>query len=103
MPGPTIAGTFATGAAASVGNASDVCNIHSSATQLRLTVAGLDASNTVKTQKRTSPGGAWVDQTTYNADQSAAPIVVAPGEEWCLVQVSQQAIRDIRYKLSLEN
>lgn len=39
MPGPTIAGTFATGAAASVGNASDVCNIHSSATQLRLTVA----------------------------------------------------------------
>ena len=44
-----------------------------------------------------------MDQTTYNADQSAAPIVVAPGEEWRLVQVSQQAIRDIRYKLSLEN
>lgn len=101
MPGPLIQGTFATGSTASVGNASDVCNIHSSITTMKLTLTGLDGSNTVKTQKRTSPGAAFVDQTTYNSDQSAINITVAAGEEWRLVQVTQQATKDIRYKMSL--
>lgn len=103
MPGPLVQGTFATGATASVGNASDSCVIHSSATTMRLTTVGLDGSNTIKTQKRTTPGGTWVDQTTYNSDQTNTGITVAAGEEWRVVQVSQQATRDVRYKLSIES
>ena len=103
MPGPLIQGTFATGAAPSVGNASDACTVHSSITTMRLTTLGLDGSNTIKTQKRTTPGGAWVDQVTYNSDQSNTAITVAAGEEWRVVQLTQQATKDVRYKLSLES
>lgn len=98
-----VAGTFATGASASVGNNSETLKIHSSVTTMRLTLSGLDASNTVKTQKNTSPGGAWVDQTTYSSDQSGVAVTVADGEGWRVFQVSQQATRDVRYKLSLES
>jgi hypothetical protein len=48
-------------------------------------------------------GGAWVDQTTYNSDQTNTAVTVAAGEEWRLVQVTQQAIKDVRYKLSCES
>lgn len=98
----TVAGTFATGSTASVGNPSDSLVIHSSVTTMRLTLTGLDGSNTVKTQKRTTPGGTWSDQTTYNSDQSSVAVTVAAGEEWRVVQFTQQATRDVRYKLSLE-
>lgn len=98
----TVQGTFATGSTASVGNASDSLLIHSSITTMRLTTAGLDGSNTIKTQKRTSPGGAFVDQATYNSDQASTAITVAAGEEWRVVQVSQQATRDVCYKMTLE-
>lgn len=99
----TVQGTFATGSTASVGNASDSLVIHSSITTMRLTLTGLDGSNTIKTQKRTTPGGAFADQTTYNADQTNVAVTVAAGEEWRVVQVSQQATKDMRYKLSLES
>lgn len=103
MSQAVLAGTFATGASASVGNATAGLVIHSSVTTARLTTVGLDGSNTIKTQKRTTPGGAWADQTTYNSDQTNLAITVAAGEEWRLVQVSQQATKDVRYKLSLES
>lgn len=103
MSHAVLAGTFATGATSSVGNTTDELVIHSSITTARLTTLGLDASNTIKTQKRTSPGGAWVDQVTYNSDQTNLAITVAAGEQWRLVQVTQQAIKDVRYKLSLES
>jgi len=106
MPGPNIQGTFATGSApitAAQSNGSDVLNVPTGATAMKLTLTGLDGSNTVKTQKRTSPGGAFVDQTTYNSDQSAVSVTVAAGEEWRVVQVTQQATKDIRYKLSCES
>lgn len=101
MSSSTAAGTFVTTAApASVGSISDVVVIPTGRTSMSLTVTGLDASNTVKTQKRTTPGGAFVDQVTYNANQSGTPVTVAAGEEWRLVQVTQQAMRDVRYVLS---
>lgn len=99
----TVQGTFATGQAASVGNASDALLIHSSITSMKLTTVGLDGSNTIKTQKRTTPGGTWADQTTYNSDQTSAAVTVAAGEEWRLVQVSQQATKDVRFKMTLES
>jgi hypothetical protein len=93
MAGPNVQETFTTGASASVGNASDILVVPTGVTSAKLTTVGLDGSNTVKTQKRTSPGGAWVDQTTYNSDQTNTAITVAAGEEWRLVQVTQQATR----------
>lgn len=98
-----VQGTFATGGVAGSGLDSDDLMIHSSVTTMRLTITGLDGSNTVKTQKRTTPGGAWVDQTTYNSDQSNVGVTVAAGERWQLLTITQQATRDIRYKMSLES
>ena len=78
---------------------SDVCVIDAGRTTMRLTLIGLDAAHTVRTQKRTSPDAAFVDQITYSSDQNAIAISVVPGEEWRLVKVSQQSSRDIRYDL----
>lgn len=102
MPGPNIQGTFATGPNSSgVAHASDCCNIPTGVTSMKLTTVGLDTNNTIKTQKRTA-GAAWADQTTYNSDQTATGITVAAGEEWRVQQVTQQVIKDVRYKLSCE-
>lgn len=103
MPGPNLQGTFTTGSTASTGgNTSDVLNVPTGMTTARLTITGLDGSNTVKTRKRTTPGGAWADQTTYNANQSNVAVTVATGEEWQIVSVTQQAIKDIAFKFSCE-
>jgi hypothetical protein len=99
----TVQGTFATGATASVGNISDTLVIPTSSTSMKLTTLGLDGSNTIKTQKVTTPGTAWVDQVTYNSDQTATAITVAAGEQWRLVQVTQQVLKDVRYKMSGES
>jgi hypothetical protein len=102
MAGPNVQETFTTGAIAAVGNASDTLVVPTGATSMKLTTVGLDASNTVKTQKRVA-GGTWSDQTTYSSDQTNTAVTVAAGEEWRLVQVTQQAIKDVRYKLSCES
>lgn len=104
MPGPLAQGSFDSGNA-TVGSATvrgDTMCVPTGVTTMRLTLTGLDSNNTVKTQKRTA-GGVFVDQTTYNSDQAAVAVTVAAGEEWCAVCVTQQAIRDIRYKLSCES
>lgn len=108
MPGPMIQATFATGANPVAGSASDIVDVPSfnvafTAPTMKLTTVGLDASNTIKTQKITSPGTAWADQVTYNSDQTNTAITVAAGEQWRVVGVTQQAFKDIRFKLSLES
>ena len=108
MPGPMVQGVFATGSNPVSGNASDVVDVPSfntsfAAPTMKLTTIGLDASNTIKTQKIVAPGTAWVDQTTYNSDQTNTAIAVAAGEQWRVVGVVQQATRDIRFKLSCES
>ena len=108
MPGPNVQGTFSTGSNPVSGNTSDVVDVPSfnvafTAPTLKLTTVGLDASNTIKTQKIVAPGTAWADQTTYSADVTNAAIVAAAGEQWRIVGVTQQAFKDIRYKLSLES
>jgi hypothetical protein len=106
MPGPMEQGTLTTGSVpitAAQLNGGDVLCVPTGMTAMRLTLTGLDGSNTVKTQKRTTPGGVFVDQTTYNSNQSSVSVPVATGEEWRVVQVTQQAIRDIFYKLSCES
>ena len=106
MPGPLIQATFATGSSpitAAQANGSDVLVVPTGMTSMRLTLTGLDGSNTVKTQKRTTPGGTFTDQTTYNSDQANVAVTVATGEEWRVVQITQQAIKDVRFKMSCEN
>lgn len=98
-----VHGTFATGSNPVSGNVSDVVLIPTSTTTARLSTLGLDGSNTIKTQKATAPGGPWVDQTTYNSDQTMTGITVAAGEQWRIVGVTQQAQKDIRYKFSCES
>lgn len=97
-----VQGTFATGANAVSGNASDVLEVPTSVTSAKLTTVGLDGSNTIKTQKRTA-GGTWADQVTYNSDQTNTAITVAAGEEWQLVCVTELALTDIRFKFSCES
>jgi hypothetical protein len=101
MAGPNVQGTFATTSASTGGVASDVCVINTGRTQMRLTITNLDASNTVRTQKRTA-GGVFVDQTTYNSPQNNVAVPVVAGEEWRLVQLTQQVNRDVRYSLIAE-
>jgi hypothetical protein len=104
MPGPLAQGSFDSGNA-TVGAATvagDIMCVPTGTTNMKLTITGLDGSNTVKTQKRTA-GGVFADQTTYNSDQNAVNVTVAAGEEWRCVVISQQPIRDIRYKLSCES
>lgn len=95
-----VSGTFSTGSNPVSGNASDVLGVTSNGVTMSLTITGLDASNTVKTQKRTA-GGAWSDQTTYTSNQTAKQVTVVGNEEWRLVGVTQQAYKDIQYKLDL--
>jgi len=97
-----VQGTFATGSNPVSGNTSDVLEVPTGVTSAKLTTLGLDASNTIKTQKRTA-GGAWADQTTYNSDQTNTAVTVAAGEEWQLVGVTQQAFKDLRFKFTAEN
>jgi hypothetical protein len=101
MSGASVQGTFATGQSTAVANMSEACVIPTPMTTMRLTLTGLDGSNTVRTRKRTA-GGAFVDQVTYNSNQTNVAIAVVPGEEWVLQQVTQQATRDIRYAMVCE-
>lgn len=106
MAGPNVQATFATGGAsitAQQSDGSDAVQVPTGTTTMRVTISGLDASNTVRTQRRTTPGGTWVNQTLYSANQSGSAVTVVAGEEWRLVQVTQQATRDILYKLSCES
>lgn len=103
MPGPLAAGTFATGSVAASGNAGDTLIVPAGTTTMRVTLTGLDASNTVKTQKRAVPSAVFVDQTTYNSDQANVGVTVVANEEWRVIGVTQQAFRDIRFKLSVES
>lgn len=100
-----LAGSFNTGSVAcGVGSQqSGVLVVPSSTTTARLTLAGLDGSNTVKTQRSTNNGVTWVDQSTYNSDQNQVGVAVAAGHHWRIVTVAMQPIRSIAYKLSAES
>lgn len=108
MTGPMVQGTFTNGSNPVAGNTSDVIDIPEynrafSAPTMKLTTVGCNASNTLKTQKSTNNGSTWADQTTYNSEQTNTPIAVNPGEQWRVVNVAEQAITDLRYKLSMES
>lgn len=104
MPGPNLQSSFTTGSTASTGGvASDVLNPPANATSMKLTITGLDASNTVRLQKRASPGGVFVDQVIYSSDQVAVSVPVTTTEEWRLMTISMQPIKTIAFKLSCES
>lgn len=98
-----VKGTFASGQSVQVGETSAELVIPSGVTSMKLSTVGLDASNTVKTQKSTSNGQSWTDQTTYNSDQTATAVTVAHGEQWRLVHVAGQAIKRIDYEMSVQS
>lgn len=95
-----VKGSFDSGASVQIGETSAELVMPSGSTSLRLTTTGLDANNTVKTQKSVNNGYTWADQTTYNADQAAAQIAAVHGEQWRLVHVAGQAIKRIEYELN---
>jgi hypothetical protein len=98
-----IAGTFASATGVLLGLTSDVLVIPSTPPQARLTTVGLDASNTIKTQKSTNNGATWVDQVTYNSEQSNTAITVVHGEQWRVFLLAQQAGKQIQYSLGVES
>ena len=78
-------------------NLSDGMVVPAGATTMSLTLIGLDTLNVCKTQKRTSPGGAFVDQVTYKSNQFATKVPVVAGEEWRVAAVKLQTFNEIRY------
>lgn len=98
-----IKGTFASASSSILGVVSDVLVIPSGVTSAALTTSGLDASNTIKTQKTTNSGASWADVATYNSEQAATAITVAHGEQWRLFCVSQEAVKQISYSFSVES
>ena len=78
-------------------NLGDRMVVPAGATTMSLTLMGLDTLNSCKTQKRTSPGGAFVDQVTYKSNQFATKVAVVAGEEWRVATVKLQTFNEIRY------
>lgn len=98
-----IAGSFACGATVQIGAASAQLVVPSTPVQAKLNTIGLDANNTIKTQKSTDNGVTWADQTTYNADQTNTLVTVAHGEQWRIFQLAQQAFKTVQYSFGVEN
>jgi hypothetical protein len=98
-----IAGTFASATGVLLGLTSAQLVIPSTPVQAKLNTTGLDASNTIKTQKSTDNGITWVDQTTYNSDQTNTLVTVAHGEQWRVFLLAQQAGKQIQYSFGVEN
>lgn len=98
-----IAGTFASATGVLLGLTSAQLVIPSTPVQAKLNTTGLDASNTIKTQKSTDNGITWVDQATLNSDQVNTLIAVAHGEQWRIFLLAQQAGKQIQYSLGVEN
>lgn len=98
-----IAGSFACGPSIALGQTSPQLVIPTGVTSAKLTLTGLDASNTVKTRKSINNGATYVDQVTYNSDQAAVAITVVAGEHWDMTNVAQQALKTIAYKFSVES
>ena len=78
-------------------NLGDGMVVPAGATTMSLTLMGLDTLNSCKTQKRTSPGGAFIDQVTYKSNQFAMKVPVVAGEEWRVATVKLQTFNEIRY------
>lgn len=98
-----IAGTFASASGVLLGLTSAQLVIPSTPVQAKLNTTGLDASNTIKTQKSLDNGITWADQATFNADQVNTLIAVAHGEQWRIFLLAQQAGKQIQYSLGVEN
>ena len=98
-----IAGTFASASGVLLGLTSAQLVVPSTPVQAKLNTIGLDASNTIKTQKSTDNGITCVAQTTYNADQVNTLVTVAHGEQWRVFLLAQQAGKQIQYSFGVEN
>jgi hypothetical protein len=98
-----VAGTFLSAQSVNVGQISDTLVIPTSVVSMRLNLAGLDASNTVKTQKSVNSGQAWTDQVTYNSAQTNTAVTVVAGEHWRILVVTQQAGKQMTYSMSVES
>lgn len=98
-----VRGTFVSPRSIQVGQISDTLVMPSGSANLKLTLAGLDANNTVKTQKTVNNGHTWVDQVTYNANQAAVNVAAVHGEQWRLVVVTQELAKSIAYEMSAQS
>lgn len=98
-----VSGTFLSAQSVDIGQISDVLMIPTSVVAMRLNLSGLDASNSVKTQKSVNNGQTWVDQTTYTSNQVNVSVTVAHGEHWRVIEVAQQVGKQMTYSLSVES
>lgn len=98
-----VKGTFTSTRSTAASKRSDVLQIPTGVTSIKLNITGLDANNTVRTQKSTNNGGNWVNQTTYSSNQTNTAVTVAHGEQWRLFAISMQAGKNIDYSLSAES
>lgn len=98
-----VKGSFASGASVQIGESSPELVIPTGLANLKLTLTGLDANNTVKTQKSLNNGHTWADQVTYNANQAGVNVAAVHGEQWRLVHVAGQALKTIDYEMSAQS
>lgn len=105
MSGTTIAGSFTSGTAHSANvSAGHQVSARLQAGAMKLTLTGLDANNSVKTQRSDDNGVTWTDVTTYVADQAAVVVTDNTlGRQYQLVLVKIQAGKVIAYKLTKES
>jgi hypothetical protein len=105
MSATTIAGSFTSGTAHSANTtAGQQISGRLQAGSMKLTLTGLDANNSVKTQRSDDNGNTWTDVTTYTADQAAVAVTDATlGRQYQLVLVKIQAGKTITYKMTKES
>lgn len=98
-----VKGSFVSDGSVAVGQISPELVIPTGLANLKLTLNGMDANNTAKTQKTTNNGHTWADQVTYNANQAAVNVAAVHGEQWRLVSVLQQAQKVMDYEMSAQS
>lgn len=105
MSATTVAGSFTSGTAHSANvTAGQQISASLQGGAMKLTLTGLDANNSVKSQRSDDNGLTWADVTTYVADQAAVAVTDnAQGRQYRLNLVKIQAGKVISYKMTKES
>lgn len=100
-----IAGSFAAGLAHSANTtAGHQLSAALPAGAMKLSLTGLDANNSVKSQRSDDNGQTWTDVTTYTADQAAVAVTDnTANRQYRLNLIKIQAGKTIAYKLTKES
>jgi hypothetical protein len=105
MSATSIAGSFQEGTAHTANvTAGHQLSAPLQAGAMKLTLTGLDANNSVKTQRSDDNGQSWTDVTTYVADQAAVAVTDnQANRQYRLNLVKIQPGKTINYKMTKES